>query len=261
MGELWAEFFGTVILLVFGSGVVANVIFSPRLNGFGIFKTGAGYDWNTINMGWGLAVAMAVYVAGGITGAHLNPAVTVAAVVRRGMSVGKAIGYIIAQVLGAFVGAFITHKAYMGNFIKDGYMNIFYTGTANDAYTLGNSFFVELLGTFFLVLFIYAIVDNVYNVGPGANLWPFLVGFAVYAIGLSLGGPTGYAINPARDFGPRLYAAMIGDQAAFAGSYWLVAPILGPIIGGVLGACAYDFLVSPLLPKKIQEMEDKSFKA
>ncbi|HHW03647.1 MAG TPA: aquaporin family protein [Thermoanaerobacterales bacterium] len=263
MQELWAEFFGTVILIIFGCGVVANVIYAPRLNGFGIFKTGAGYDWNTINVGWAFAVTMAVYVAGGITGAHLNPAVTLAAVLRRGMSFGKAVGYWIAQVLGAFVGAFLIYQIYLGNFIKDGYMNIFYTGAANDAYSIGNSIFVEIMGTFFLVLFIYAIVDNVYNLGPAGNMWPLLVGFAVYSIGLSLGGPTGYAINPARDFGPRLFAAMIGDQGAFAGSYWFMVPIIGPLIGGSLGAYAYDFLISPFLPKKMEESlkSDKSMKA
>lgn len=263
MQELWAEFFGTMILLVFGCGVVANVVFSPRLKGFGVFTNGAGYDWNTINMGWGFAVAMAVYVAGGITGAHLNPAVTLAAVLRRGMSFGKAIGYWIVQVLGAMAGAFIAYQAYLGNFIKDGYMNIFYTGAANDAYSIGNSMFVEALGTFFLVLFIYAIVDNVYNLGPAGNLWPLLVGFAVYSIGLSLGGPTGYAINPARDFGPRLVAAMLGDNGAFSGSYWLMVPVIGPLIGGALGAYAYDCLVSPFLPKKMEERlkADKSMRA
>jgi glycerol uptake facilitator protein len=101
-----------------------------------------------------------------------------------------------------------------------------------------------------LVAGIYAIVDNVRNIGPGANLWPLMVGLLVFSIGLSLGGPTGYAINPARDFGPRLYAAVIaGDGAAFSNAYFLV-PIIGPFIGGVLGAFFYDLAVKPFLPVK-----------
>lgn len=250
--ELWAEFFGTAILLILGCGVVANVLYAPRLNGFGIFKTGAGYDWNTICAGWGFAVAMAVYVAGGITGAHINPAMTLAAVLRRGMSFSKGIGYMIAQLLGAFAGASIIYEVYLGNIMKDGYMNIFYTGPANDVYTFGNLIFAELIGTFFLALCVYAIVDNVNNLGPGANLWPVFVGFIVYGIGMCIGGPSGFALNPARDFGARLFAALIGDKNAFTGNYWLV-PIIGPFIGGPLGVFAYDYLVSPFLPKKVEK--------
>jgi len=248
-GELWAEFFGTLTLIVFGCGVVANVLYAPRLSGFGIFKTGAGYGWDTIAFGWAFAVALAVYVAGGITGAHINPAVTFAAILRRGMPVGKGIGYMVAQTLGAFLGAFIAHMAYLGSFIKDGYMNIFYTGAANPGYSLGNSFFVELVATAFLVLFIYAIGDNVNNVGPGANLWPFMVGMAILLIGLGLGGPTGYALNPARDLGPRIYAALIGDTAAFQGPYWFLVPIVATLLGGGIGAYVYDFGITPFLPK------------
>jgi MFS family permease len=109
-------------------------------------------------------------------------------------------------------------------------------------------YLTEIIGTFFLVVLIYAIVDNVRNLGPGANLWPPMVGMAVLGIGLSLGGPTGNAINPARDFGPRLFAGLVaGDGLAFSGAYFLV-PILGPLVGGLVGAWFYDFLVRPFLP-------------
>jgi len=239
-GELWAEGFGTALLILLGDGVVANVVFATR---------GAGYDWNTITLGWGFAVAIAVYVAGGITGAHINPAVTVAAMIRGTIAASKGLMYIVAQVVGAFVGAFLVHMLYMGDFVAKGYTNVFHTGPAPAYESLVfNQYFAEILGTFVLVAGVYAIVDNVRNVGPGSNLWPFMIGILVLSIGLSLGGPTGYAINPARDFGPRLYAALFaGSPDAFSGGYFLV-PIIGPLIGGPLGALFYDFLVKPFLP-------------
>lgn len=242
--ELWAEFVGTALLILFGDGVVANVVFAPRL-------AGTAYDWNTIAWGWAMAVAMAVYVAGGITGAHINPAVTLAAVVRRGMPIGKAIGYWVVQLVGAFVGAALVYLVYLGDFQKKGFTNVFYTGPGgNYGDILWQNFIVEVIGTFVLIVFIYAIVDSVNNLGPGANLWPFMVGIAVFAIGLSLGGPTGYAINPARDLGPRIFSLFVGDTNGFTGLYWLVVPIIGPLVGGVLGAFFYDFGITPALPVK-----------
>ncbi len=241
-GALTAEFIGTAILILLGNGVVANVIYAPRLGE-------GGYDWNTIAFGWAFAVVMAVYVAGGVTGAHLNPAVTLAAMARGSIDAVKGAAYMGAQVAGAFFGSLLVYLTYYDSFEGDaGYLNAFYTGPGAGYDSRWVQYFAEFIGTFMLVLLIYAIVDNVRNVGPGANLWPFMVGMAVLAIGLSLGGPTGYAINPARDFGPRLFAAIVpGDDAAFDGSYFLV-PIIGPLLGGVAGAFFYDFVVKPLLP-------------
>ena len=158
--------------------------------------------------------------------------------------------YWVVQVAGGFVGGFLVWVLYKADFDGQGWKNVFYTAPGihyGDA--TFNQYFSEFIGTFMLVLLIYAIVDNVRNVGPGANLWPFMVGMGVLAIGLSLGGPTGYAINPARDFGPRLFSGIFlsGDNMAFDGSYWLV-PIIGPLVGGVAGAFFYDFLIKPLLP-------------
>src|SRR5918912_146010 len=148
----------------------------------------------------------------------------------------------------AFAGALFVYIMYAGNFAKDGYKNVFYTGPAGGYENMVvTQYFTEIVGTFCLLLFVYAIVDSVRNVGPGANLWPFMVGMGVLAIGLSLGGPTGYAINPARDFGPRLMAAIFaGDTKAFGDAYFLV-PIIGPLVGGVAGAFFYTRLVQPLL--------------
>lgn len=246
-GQLWAEFVGTAILILLGCGVVANVLFGTRLGSPDAAPFSA-YNWNTITLGWGFAVAIAVYIAGGVTGAHINPAVTLAAMVRRSIEPVTGLLYMVAQVLGAFLGAFLVYMLYGGNFAQE-YANAFYTGPAPGyENAVFNQYFAEILGTFILVLGVYAIVDNVRNVGPGANMWPLMVGFLVLGIGLSLGGPTGYAINPARDFGPRLFASLIaGDGEAFNGMYFLV-PIIGPLIGGVLGALFYDFSIKPFLP-------------
>jgi glycerol uptake facilitator protein len=243
-GQLFAEFVGTAILILFGDGVVANTVFGTRLGA-------SGYNWDTIALGWAFAVVMAVYVAGGITGAHINPAVTLAAILHKSIAVSTGLLYMVAQVAGAFVGALFVYIMYAGNFAKDGYKNVFYTAPAGGYENLVvTQYFTEIVGTFCLLLFVYAIVDSVRNVGPGANLWPFMVGMGVLAIGLSLGGPTGYAINPARDFGPRLMAAIFaGDAKAFSDPYFLV-PIIGPLVGGVAGAFFYTRLVQPLLPVK-----------
>jgi glycerol uptake facilitator protein len=243
-GQLFAEFVGTAILILLGDGVVANTVYGTRLGA-------AGYDWNTIAFGWAFAVVMAVYVAGGITGAHINPAVTLAAMLHRSIAVSTGLLYMVAQLVGAFVGALLVWLMYMGNFLKDGYKNVFYTSPAGGYDNLiVTQYLTEFIGTFCLLLFVYAIVDNVRNVGPAANLWPFMVGMGVLAIGLSLGGPTGYAINPARDLGPRLMAVLLaGDRAGFASPYFLV-PIIGPLVGGVAGAFFYTRFISPLLPEK-----------
>jgi glycerol uptake facilitator protein len=250
-GELLHEFIGTAVLILLGDGVVANVLFGTRL--------GAGYldfnatGWIIITWGWGMAVAVAVYVAGGLTGAHINPAVTLAAVVRRGMPFGKAIGWMIAQVAGAFAGAALVWVMYQGEFAANGYTNVFYTAPMPNIGVI-NAVLSEVIGTAMLLMGIYGIVDGK-NLAPGANMIPFMIGLLVLAIGLSLGMPTGYAINPARDFGPRLFANLLPGGPADAWSVpggWAVpyfwVPIVGPLIGGPLGAWLYDIGISPFLP-------------
>lgn len=254
MGELIAEVFGTFILILLGDGVVANVGLAPRL-------AAPGYNWNTITFGWGCAVVVAVYVVGGVSGAHLNPAVTLAMAVKRGFSWAKVVPFWIAQVLGGFLGALGVYLAYNGGLVAAGMPNVWCTGpgsifgnafwggagaASTGSYTLLNAFVTEILGTAVLLWGILGAGDS-RNQGVGANLGPVLVGLTVLAVGLSLGGPSGYAINPARDFGPRLFGALAGTQGLFDGIYWLIAPILGPLVGGVLGILAYDWLVVPFL--------------
>lgn len=246
-GELVHEFIGTAILILLGDGVVANVVFGTRLG------AALGDQWIVITWGWGMAVAIAVYVAGGLTGAHINPAVTLAAVVRRGMSLSKGLLYMVAQVLGAFVGALLVWIVYKADFNAQGYVNIFYTGPATADVTVINAVLVETIATAMLVMGIYGIVDGK-NLTPGANMWPLMVGLLVFSIGLSLGKPTGYAINPARDFGPRVFGALLPGGAADAfgplpswGIPYFWVPIVAPLIGGPLGGWLYDIGIAPFL--------------
>ncbi len=253
-GELIAEVFGTFILLLLGDGVVANVGLAPRV-------AAPGYDWNTIAFGWGFAVAVAVYVAGGVSGAHINPAVTLALAVKRGFEWAKVIPYMIAQVIGAFLGALGVYLVYREGLVAAGMPNVWCTGpgsvfgqafwggtgtTPLGAYSLTNATIAEIIGTAVLLWGVLAMIDAK-NLGPGANMAPLLIGFVVLSIGLSLGGPSGYAINPARDFGPRIFGVLVGTTGLFSGLYWLVAPVIGPLIGGPLGALTYDWFITPFL--------------
>jgi len=263
---LIAEFLGTFVLISFGDGVVAMAVAALNSSGRAATLTtiflGPG-DWLLIGWGWGLAVAFGVYVAGGVTGAHLNPAVTVAFAVRRGFPWKKVIPYCIAQILGAFAGAALVFanyhdsiKAYekaakivRGDPSGNTTFSIFATFPA--PYFNGGWFgplLDQVIGTAFLVLLILAVVD-VLNMAPKGNIGPFIIGLIVVAIGISFGANAGYAINPARDFGPRVFAWFAGwGHNAFPGVdnyFWI--PIVGPLIGGVIGAYVYDFLIHDVL--------------
>jgi glycerol uptake facilitator protein len=256
-GELIAEVFGTFILILLGDGVVAEVGLAPRL-------ASQGYDWNTIVWGWAIAVVIAVYTAGGVTGAHINPAVTFAMAVKRGFPWSKVLPYWVAQILGAFLGAFAVYLVYYEGLQKAGMPNVWCTGPGSvfgnafwggdaagavgTAYPVWNAMVAEFFGTAVLLIGVAAVTDAK-NVGPASNLWPFMVGMVVLGVGLSLGGPSGYAINPARDFGPRLFGLIAGTKGLFDGTYWLLAPIVATLIGGVAGILGYDYLIQPFLPK------------
>ncbi|MBN1120714.1 MAG: aquaporin family protein [Anaerolineae bacterium] len=254
-GELVAECFGTFVLILLGDGVVANVGLAPRL-------AAPAYNWNTITIGWAFAVIVAVYVAGGVSGAHINPAVTLGLAVKRGFPWAKVVPYIIAQMVGAFLGALGVYLVYMEGLIEAGMPNVWCTGpgsvfgsafwggaggSAAGGYSLLNASIAELFGTMVLMWGVLASGDAK-NLGLKNNMGPWLVGGTVLAVGLSLGGPSGYAINPARDLGPRLFGLVVGTQGLFSDIYWLVPPVLVVLLGGVLGPFFYDWFISPFLP-------------
>ena len=256
-GELIGEIFGTFVLILLGDGVVANVGLAPRL-------AGPAYNWNTITIGWAFAVIVAVYISGGVSGAHLNPAVTIALAAKRGFPWGKVGPYIVAQFIGAFLGAAAVFLVYRDGLVAAGMPNVWSTGPGS---VFGNTFWggtgeastgtysmltagiAEFFGTMMLLWGVLASGDE-RNLGLKNNMGPFLVGFTVLAIGLSLGGPSGYSINPARDLGPRIFGAIVGTKGLFDGMYWLIVPVLVPAIAGAIGAFAYDAFVTPFLPEK-----------
>jgi glycerol uptake facilitator protein len=235
-----AEFVGTMILILLGDGVVANVVLGKT--------KGNGGGWMVITTGWAFAVTLAVYLVGWISGAHINPAVTISLAALGQFPWAQVPGYVLAQVAGAFVGGVLVWLAYLPHWEAgddpDGKRAVFCTAPA--IRRSGANLLTELIGTFVLVLGVLAILrpENLnpaggWNVGFG----PFLVGVIVWAIGLSLGGPTGYAINPARDLGPRLAHQFLPIPGK-GDSDWSYAwvPIVGPILGGLLAAGFYHAL-------------------
>jgi glycerol uptake facilitator protein len=269
-GELMAEFLGTAVLIAFGDGVVAMAVAALDSSGRAATPTTifqASGDWLLITWGWALAVALAVYLVGGVSGAHINPAVTLAFATRGDLPWWKVIPYWIAQVAGGFVGAlvvFINYAAAIGAYesaagITRGTLGGPHDSTATFSifatfpakYYNGNllgPLFDQILGTFLLVILIFAIIDKL-NLSPGANLAPFMIGLVVAGIGMSFGANAGYAINPARDLGPRIFAFLAGwGQVALPGvdNYFWV-PIVGPLIGGVLAAFVYHYAIHRVL--------------
>lgn len=213
-----------------------------------------------------LAVAFAVYVAGGISGAHINPAISLGAAIRKQLPWGKVPGYWAAQVFGCFVGAAlvflvyneaINHFDHVNNIVKGTHASIptfstFATFPAAYFHSFVGPLIDQIVGTFFLALFVWAIIDEV-NQPVGANLAPFMVGMVVMAIGISFGANAGYAINPARDFGPRIFAWIAGwGKIAMPGNYGNVndyfwVPIVGPLIGAALASVLYEFGIHSVL--------------
>lgn len=266
VGELGAEFLGTFIILAFGIGVVAMVVAALNQSGRGPAPFVTQADWLMIVFGWAFAVTFAVYVAGGVSGAHLNPAVTLAQALYRGFPWRKVLPYIGAQTLGAFVAAamvYFNYHAAIDSFegahhITRGALNsvptysIFATFPARYYHSWVGPFADELIGTAFLIGIIFAVIDE-YNAPVKANLAPLLIGFIIAAIGLSYGANSGYAINPARDFGPRLFAWLAGWKSiALPGNYgnvndyfWI--PIVAPMLGAVIGGVVYDTLIRKVL--------------
>jgi glycerol uptake facilitator protein len=268
VGELWAEFFGTFILICFGDGVVAmlwGLIGSGRTSGPDTALLGGG-DWLLITFGWALAVMFAIYTVGGVTGAHINPAITLGAAIRKQLPWSKVPRYWVAQILGAFVGAALVFLVYNNAINHYDQVHHIVKGQANSLPTYSTfatfpapyfhnvlgPLVDEIVGTFFLALFVFAVTDE-YNLPPESNLGPVVVGFIVLAVGISFGANSGYAINPARDFGPRMFAWAAGwGKIAFPGNYgwinqyfWI--PIIGPLLGGALAAPVYDLGIRDIL--------------
>ncbi|HUI82385.1 MAG TPA: MIP/aquaporin family protein [Bryobacteraceae bacterium] len=257
--ELAAEFFGTLILIIFGNGIVAMVV----LFGHGAPGEIVNGGYTNITLGWGLAVTMGVYTAGRISGAHINPAVTLAVAAFRGFPWKKVIPYWIAQVAGAFVAAAIVYWNYRPQFhLADPNLEhtagVFTTFPAFP-HILSAGLLDQTIGTALLLFMIFAIIDE-RNQPVGSNLTPVLIGAIVVVIGMAFGGLHGFAINPARDFGPRLFTVAAGfkNNGLTDGTnvYWV--PIIGPLLGGLIGAAAYDLGIARFLPKKVAEPSVKA---
>ena len=242
--EMLAECLGTFVLIVFGVGVVAQVVLGGGNNG----------QYLSINLGWGLAVTMGVFVAGTISGGHLNPAVTIALAAWRGFPWRKVAPYIAGQFVGAFVASAVVYVTYSDalNHFDGGVRQVSGAlGTAGIWATypqpwlsITGGLLDQIVGTALLVLVVFALGDA-RNLPPQPNVAPLIVGLLVMAIGATYGLNAGYAINPARDLAPRLFTALAGwGQDVFrAGNGWWWVPVVGPVIGGLAGGFVYDLFI------------------
>ncbi|MEI6856626.1 MIP/aquaporin family protein [Psychrilyobacter sp.] len=262
IGECLAEFLGTALLLFFGAGCVAALVL-------------AGVDmgqWE-ISIVWGLGVSIAIYITGGVSGAYINPAVTLAMMTFRGFDKKKVIPYIIAQMLGAFSGAGLVYFLYKNLFVVYDKAHGIIRGSVESLSTAGifstyphpqidnfQAFIVEVVITAVLMMTIFAVGDD-QNGAPKGHSAAVLIGIVIAIIGASLGPLTGFAMNPARDLGPKIFTYLAGwGNVAFTGGlsnpyFWV--PILGPIVGAQLGALIYDKVITNNLPKEVCDIENK----
>lgn len=277
-GEMLAEFFGTFILILIGDGSVALAVVglpgSGRQN-LAVEPFGPA-NWLIIAFGWAFGVMFGVYAAGGVSGAHINPAVTLSFAARRGFPWRKVVPYWFAQVAGALTAAAVVYATYWGaiNWFNDSLrisksqsldtFSIFATFPAK--YWNGGwsgPFIDQIVGTAFLVALIAALIDS-RNVAPRGNVSALLIGWVVAAIGLAYGTNAGYAINPARDLGPRLFTYADGwGPLAFPGrfewfdNYWWI-PIAGPLVGGLVGILLYDFFIGQVLDARARRTAEEA---
>ncbi|XP_030649178.1 aquaporin-9b [Chanos chanos] len=257
--EFLAEFLGTFVLILFGCGSVAQTVLSKNASG----------ELLTIHIGFTLGVMLAVYMAGGVSGGHVNPAVSLAMVVLGKLPVKKFPVYVAAQFLGAFAGSCAVFGLYYDAFMD--FTNGVFTVTGENA-TAGifssypakhlsvlNGFIDQVIGTGALVLCILAIIDGK-NIGAPKGMEPLVIGLAIMAIGVSMGLNCGYPINPARDLGPRLFTAMAGwgTEVFSAGGYWWWIPVVGPMVGGVVGAVIYFLLIELHHPEPEKHPEEEN---
>jgi glycerol uptake facilitator protein len=255
LGEVVAEFAGTAVLILFGVGVVAQVVTSE----------GALGDHDSIAWAWGLGVVFGIYTAARISGAHLNPAVTLALAVFKGFAWHKVVPFMLAQLTGAFTAALVIRYAYADALravdpdLTIATQGVFSTLPGNGAMDISiqTAFVDQVIGTAILLFLVLAVTDARNN-APAAWLAPFIVGLIVVAIGMAWGTNAGYAINPARDFGPRLASFLTGYETGFQdqhGALYFWVPIVGPLVGGLLGAGAYKNLIERFLPAVEDEAE------
>lgn len=228
-----AEVIGTACILLFGSGVVAGCVLKD--------SKAENAGWIVITWAWGIGVMLGIYASGNISGGHLNPAVTIALATIGEFPWASVPSYILAQFIGAFIGSTLVWAAYYPHWEKTedkgAKLGVFSTGPA--IRNLPANLLTEAIGTFILVFAILFIGTN--NIADGMN--PFIIGLLILGLGLSFGGPTGYAINPARDLGPRIAHAILpiaGKGDSDWGYAWV--PVVGPIIGGVLGALTFAMI-------------------
>jgi len=270
MGECLAEFVGTFVLILIGDGAVAVAVFTNA------------YDLTGVFLLWGFGVLLAIYISGGVSGAHLNPAVTACFAVFRKFPGRKIVPYVVAQVLGAFTAALTLFFCWRGFWSPTAHklgvvigqpgsqklmmvFSCFYpnpgiVGTTPQDFakvSAGDAFLVEAVLTMFLLLAILALIDSHNTVAPGSNTAALFIGLTVAAI-VGIGAPlTMDAVNPARDFGPRLFGYLVGfGSIAFPGprgdEWWIY--ILAPITGGIAGGFVYDFLVRPFLIRSPEQL-------
>ncbi len=240
MSMYLGEFVGTLLLLLFGSGICMTCSLKHSY--------GKGAGWLAICLGWGMAVMVAVYATGWVSGAHINPAVTLALAATGRMAWNLVPGYIIAQFLGAFCGssiAYLTYKIQMDEEPEAGVkLGVFSTGPSINSPI--HNVIMEAIGTAILLIGILAIGYD--KAGATSGMVPFLVGLLIMLIGLATGGGTGFAINPARDLGPRIAHAVLpikGKGDSNWGYAWI--PVVGPIIGGILGAVIFDMFIAAVV--------------
>jgi glycerol uptake facilitator protein len=246
-----------MVLILFGAGVVAQVIAGGGLTS----PPGGLGNHDSISWAWGFGVTFGVYVAARLSGAHLNPAVTVALAAFKGFPWRKVVPYSVAQTAGAFVAALLVRWNYTevlarydpGHTFKTQFVFSTLPGNGSTAFGVHEwgAFRDQVIGTAILVLLIFAVTDLL-NTPPGANLGPFVIGLIVVAIGMAFGTNAGYAINPARDFGPRLASYLTGYRTAWRdqwGNLYFWVPIVGPLVGGLVGAACYRFAVGVFLPR------------
>ncbi len=239
MNIFLGELIGTMLLVLLGNGVVANVLLNK--------SKGQNSGWIVISAGWGFAVGIAVFATGWASGGHYNPAVTLGFCIAKKTAWNLMPLYVISQMLGAMLGAFLVYLTYMPHWkvTRDSTARLLCFSTHPAIRSDRWNLVTEIIGTAVLLIGVLGIINS--HNGIAGGMGPYAIGILVFSIGLSLGGPTGYAINPARDLGPRIVHALL-PLSKGAGSEWSYSwvPIVGPLIGGALGTWLYQVLIAPL---------------